>query len=258
MAYDGGAFDGWQRQPGRRTVQGVLEAALYEITGEAARVVGAGRTDTGVHATGQVVHVDIDWTDTPRALRRAWNAVLARDVAVRSLGVAPDGFHARHSATSRRYRYVVWCHPVRHPLLRRTSLHVAAPMDVDAMADAAARLVGSRDFAAFGRPVGHSPITVRRLDRLEVFACGSRIEVRLEGNAFLRHQVRRTVGLLIDVGRGRWRPGVVDDVLAGVPGAPVAWRAPAWGLTLTGVSYPDEDVIRTGARSRAPEEGERT
>lgn len=258
VAYDGGAFDGWQRQPGRRTVQGVLEAALAAITGEEARIIGAGRTDTGVHAAGQVVHFDTRWMDSLGSLERALNAVLPRDVAVRSIGIAPPGFHARHSAISRRYRYRLWCRRVRHPLVRRTSLHVAAPLDVAAMAAAAARLVGSRDFRAVGRPVGDSSVTVRRLERLAVEARGAVVDLRFEGNAFLRHQVRRTVGLLIDVGRGKWPPDVVDAVLAGRPGAPVAWRAPAWGLTLTGVSYPSDAMFGGRADDRSPQEGKRS
>lgn len=189
-------------------------------------------------------------------LRRAVNAVLPRDVAVRAIGEAPPGFHARYSAVGREYRYRIWRHPVRQPLARRMAYHVPYPLDVERMAAAAARLVGQHDFGALGRPVGSSHVTVRRLDELFVVESGPVLDLRFVGNAFLRHQVRRTVGLLIDVGRGKWPPEVVDDVLAGRAGAPVAWRAPAWGLVLTGVRYPSLSELTARASDRALKEGE--
>lgn len=220
------------------------------------QIVGAGRTDAGVHAFGQVAHFDTRWMGSCITLRRAVNAVLPRDVAIRAIGVAPPGFHARYSAVERRYRYRIWRSSVRHPLARRTVYHVPYPLDVDAMAAAAARIVGHRDFGSLGRAVAPSTLTVRRLDELVIVPKGPVLDVRFAGNAFLRHQVRRTVGLLIDVGRGKWPPEVVDDVLAGRSGAPVAWRAPAWGLVLTDVRYPSQAELAAHAIDRVLKEGE--
>lgn len=224
--------------------------------GQDVRVVGAGRTDAGVHASGQVMHFDSRWIGQPGDVRRAVNALLPRDVALLRVSEAPPGFHARYSAATRTYRYRLWCRRVRQPLVRRTSLHVPFPLDVDAMARAAVQLIGSHDFAALGRPVGGSAITVRRLDRLDVVRRGDFVDLWFVGNAFLRHQVRRTVGLLLDIGRGKWPPETVEAVLAGQAGAPTAWRAPAWGLTLTRVTYPSETEFIARAEMRAPTGGE--
>lgn len=237
-------------------MQGVIETSLAEILGHDVGIVGAGRTDAGVHASGQVLHFDSSWIGRTAELRRAANAVLPRDVAVLRLSEAPPGFHARYSATVRGYRYRLWCRPVRQPLVRRTSLHVPYPLDVEAMSAAASMLVGSHDFAALGRPMGGTTITVRRLDRLDVVARGGFVDVRFAGNAFLRHQVRRTVGLLLDIGRGKWPPEAVDAVLARREGAPLAWRAPAWGLMLTHVGYPSKAEFIARARERALMGGE--
>ena len=224
--------------------------------GQDVRIVGAGRTDAGVHASGQVMHFDSRWIGHPVDMRRAANALLPRDVALLRVSAAPPGFHARYSAATRSYRYRLWCRRVRHPLVRRTSLHVPFPLDVDAMALAAEQLIGSHDFAALGRPVGGSAITVRRLDQLDVVRHGAFVDLCFVGNAFLRHQVRRTVGLLLDIGRGKWPAEIVEAVLAGQAGAPKAWRAPAWGLTLTNVTYPSETEFIARAEMRAPTGGE--
>jgi len=202
------------------------------------------------------MHFDSRWIGQPADVRRAANALLPRDVALLRVSEAPPGFHARYSAVTRTYRYRLWCHRVRQPLVRRTSLHVPFPLDVDAMDRAAVQLIGSHDFAALGRPVGGSAITVRRLDRLDVVRRGDFVDLCFVGNAFLRHQVRRTVGLLLDIGRGKWPPETVEAVLAGQAGAPTAWRAPAWGLTLTRVTYPSETEFIARAEMRAPTGGE--
>jgi tRNA pseudouridine38-40 synthase len=239
VEYDGTDFAGWQRQSRQRSVEGVLEQAVAAVTGaQTVRVVGAGRTDAGVHATGQVAHFDTVWTGALNRLERALNAVMPPDVAVHGVEMAPDEFHARHSAIGRHYRYTIWQCPVRSPLLRRTSLHVPQVLDVDSMVAAARAIVGEHDFGAFGVPPTSGGSTVRRLERLAVRAGGPRLDIDLEATAFLRHQVRRTVGLLVDIGRGRFAPGVVCDVLARCPDAPVPRRLPPQGLVLVAVRYP--------------------
>lgn len=237
-------------------MQAALEESLEAVTGEPARVVGAGRTDAGVHATAQVAHVDIGWARSTTELQRAWNALLPRDVAVRDLGIAPFGFHARHSAEARAYEYAILAQAVRAPLTRRTTFHVPAALDHEAMGAAARRLVGQRDFGGFGKPMTRGGPTVRRMEEACVTRHGAEIRIALTANAFLRHQVRRTVGLLVDIGRGREEAGAVDAVLARTPGAPVPWRAPAQGLVLAGVRYPSDEDIERRARSRRDAEAE--
>ncbi len=238
VEYDGHDYYGWQRQAGRRTVQGTLEDGLADVTGARTAVVGAGRTDVGVHAVGQVMHFDSSWDHAGSVLQRALNAVLPRDVAVAGVGTVPDAFHARFDAVRRSYRYVLWRGAVRSPLRRRTSLHVPHALSVEAMRDAAARFVGAHDLAAFGTPPVKGGTTVRRIDRCTVEVVGAEVWIEVEGNAFLRHQVRRMVGVLLDVGRGWCAPDAVTRALAGETAAVKPRRVPAHGLTLMAVWYP--------------------
>ena len=238
---------GWQRQTSGRTVQGVLESAVAKVTSEEVPIAGAGRTDSGVHATGQVAHFDTAWIGSNKELFRALNAVLPRDVAIRSLVVAPPGFHARHSAERRVYRYSIWNGLVRSPLDRRTSFAVREALDEERMNRAAEHLIGVRDFGGFGRPMTSGGPTVRKMVRLDIARDGNMIAVVLEANAFLRHQVRRTVGFLIDVGRARHEPEHALALLAGTANGRAAWRTPARGLVLEDVHYPSEESIATAA-----------
>ena len=166
VEYDGTAYKGFQIQPCDPTVQAALEAGLGSVTHEAIRVHGAGRTDAGVHAKGQVVHFDTVWRHGLATLQRAWNANLPSDIAVRELEAVPADFHARFSARSREYRYSIYRGDVPSPLAARFSYHVVASLDLDAMAEAACSLDGQHDFAAFGRsPSGTN--TVRTVYRAQ-------------------------------------------------------------------------------------------
>lgn len=255
IEYDGTEFYGWQRQAGPRTVQGALEAALQMLTGHPVAVIGAGRTDIGVHATGQVAHFDSEWGRSTEALVKAVNAVLPPDVVLRSLAETAPDFHARYDAVGRVYRYHLYVATLRSPMARRTSFHLVPPLGVPVMAEAAMRFVGVHDFAAFGRALTAGGPTLRRIDRCTVRADGPDIWIEVDGNAFLRHQVRRMVGALIDVGQGRARPDAVSGALAGEVGAIRPRRVPAQGLTLVAVRYPVEDG---GVRAAMPgqQEGE--
>lgn len=176
------------------------------------------------------------------------NAVLPRDIALKSLGEAPVGFHARHSAIAREYRYGIWNGAERSPMARRTSFAVPDVLDEALMALAAAHLIGDHDFGGFGRPISAGGPTIRSMRRAEVARSGDRIEITFEANAFLRHQVRRTVGFLIDVGRGRLAPEHVLGMLDGSATGREAWRAPARGLVLTQVRYPVDEEITLAAQ----------
>jgi tRNA pseudouridine38-40 synthase len=231
VAYDGARFAGWQRQKNVRTVQASLEDALARVTERRAIVVGAGRTDAGVHALGQVAHARVVTRLSPAVLRRALNAVLPDDVIVRRLAEAPGRFHAQHDARWKWYRYRIAVGPVRPLLDRAYVLYVPQPLNVAAMRRAARAWVGRHDFRAFhssGQPVASTRRRVYRLRLTREKGSASRsgpflcIDVVADG--FLYHMVRRMVGALLEIGRGRPMP-------------PVAPTAPALGLCLMRVTY---------------------
>ncbi|UOM35169.1 tRNA pseudouridine(38-40) synthase TruA [Acuticoccus sp. I52.16.1] len=242
IEYDGTPYVGWQCQETGRAVQEALEDALEKFVGTATRVHGAGRTDTGVHATGQVAHVDLakDWrADT---VRDAVNAHLRPEpVAVLSAERVGDDFDARHSARARHYLYRIVNR--RPPLaLERAAWRVPQPLDVAAMNAAAAHLVGRHDFTTFRAAQCQAKSPLRTLDRLDVTRSGERIEVRASARSFLHNQVRSMVGTLVEVGIGRWQPRDVAAALAARSRPACGPVAPAVGLVLTRVDYaPQED-----------------
>ncbi len=236
VAYDGTDFLGFQWQSSGRTVQGVLEEALLQVTRQATRVIGSGRTDTGVHAQGQVIGFRTPWRHSLPDLQRAMNAVLPSDVVVREIGVAAPDWHARFSARRRFYRYTVLNQPWRSPLDRRYAHLVAGPLNLDDLQAAAEVLVGVHDFASFGRPtVGDS--TVREIFSARWSQEGSRWTFDVCGNAFLRSMVRSLVGAMLQVGTGAWPVERLATVLAGQDRALAAPPAPACGLCLMRVAY---------------------
>jgi len=239
LEYDGTDFAGWQRQAGgERTVQEVLEQALREVCGARPRVVGAGRTDAGVHAEGQVAGVGVDTRLAPAELKRALNARLPGDLAVAACGWAPPGFHARYDARSKLYRYDVWNGRTRSPLRARRAHWVPVPLDVAAMAEAAGALEGTHDFRSFQAAGSGVLDTVRTLLRAAVAGSGGReIAFELEGSGFLRHMVRNVAGTLLEVGLGRREAGGMAALLAARERAAAGPTAPARGLTLVRVSY---------------------
>jgi tRNA pseudouridine38-40 synthase len=241
LEYDGAEFEGWQIQPGgRRTVQGVLEIALARVTCERVRAVGSGRTDAGVHAEGQVASVRLETGLEPERLRRALNAVLPDDVAVRELAVAHDEFDARRDATGKLYRYSLWNAPDRAPLRRRRSLCLQRPLDLARIRVAAAQLVGSHDFASFQAAGSQVKSSVRTLRRLDVTGgAGSAVDLWFEGSGFLRHMVRNLSGTLIEVGSGRRDPEGMTTLLAARDRHRAGPTAPPHALTLVSVSYGD-------------------
>ncbi len=224
IAYDGTRFAGWQRQKGHRSVQQVLEEALHEILREKVRITGAGRTDSGVHAEEQVAHVRVRSKMPAPALKKALNAVLPEDVLVRSVSIAPRGFHARYSAKLKHYRYSIWNAPTR-PLFDRDFLtHVHPPLDLARMRRAARQLVGKRDFKAFHSSGREVSSTVRHVRSLTVTRQGRKILIDAKADGFLYHMVRRIAGVLIEAGKGK-------------PAPAVAPTAPAKGLCLIEVRY---------------------
>jgi len=244
VAYDGTDYSGLQRQANAPTVQAALEAALAQVTQEAITVVAAGRTDAGVHATGQVVAFDTAWRHGLDDLQRALNAVLPADIAVQETREAVPGFHPRYDARSRCYRYTLYNAPVRYPLARRYSLYVAALLDVAAMQQAAQALVGEHDFATFGQPP-QGEITVRRVLAAEwsgeiSFGCAQDrpwLTFDIEANAFLYRMVRSIVGTLLQVGQGKMDAEEFVAVLASCDRSRAGPTAHPHGLCLVEVRY---------------------
>jgi len=237
VAYDGTDYGGLQRQTNAPTVQAALEAALAQVTQETVTVLAAGRTDAGVHAAGQVVAFDTDWRHTLGDLQRALNAVLPVDVAVSEVEAVAAGFHPRYDAHSRRYRYSVYNAPVRCPLNRRYSLHVAAPLNVAVMQQAAQLLVGERDFATFGRPPKQGGVTIRRVLVAEWYGESARLTFNVEANAFLYRMVRSIVGTLLQVGLGRMSVQEFGVALEACDRSLAGPTAPPHGLCLMEVKY---------------------
>ena len=237
VEYDGTRYAGFQAQVGQVTIQGEIERALASVTQERIRVVGAGRTDGGVHATGQMVSFSTAWKRTPAELQRGLNALLPPDIAVRELGEAEADFHARKSALSRRYRYTIYNRPVRSPLTRLYAYHWAGPLDVAAMREAAKWLVGVHDFASFGRarPGGS---TVREVLEANCWREGDFIYIDIEADAFLRGMVRSIVGTLLLVGRGELTPQGFKEIMEAKDRSRAGDAVPAQGLCLAEVRYP--------------------
>lgn len=238
IAYDGTGYQGFQRQVGDTpTIQGTVESALERITRQRVTVKGAGRTDSGVHATGQVIAFDLAWAHSTHDLWRALNATLPDSIAVQSLEETDPAFHPRFDARSRAYEYTLYTAPVRQPLLSRYAWFVLdrKPLNLDVMQQAAARLVGEHDFATFGRPP-QGENTVREVLRSE-FTPGPVLRYHIEANAFLYRMVRRIVAALVRVGSGDL---VFDEFVTVFEAADGSWpgdTAPAHGLCLTKVTY---------------------
>ncbi len=260
IEYDGTDFAGFQTQAsGSRTVQETLSQAIATITGEMPNVVGAGRTDSGVHALGQVIHFDSATRLMTERLVSALNGVLPKDVAVSCGSDVESGFHARFSAIRRSYVYLIHNRTQRPALWNRYSLHEPRELNVGAMRDAANALVGVHDFSSFANSGGDpGSTTVRRLEKLQVRRAsgGSMIVVRCTANAFLRSMVRNLVGSLVDVGRGALSPNDLQAILDSKdrtknPSATIAAR----GLCLLKVDYAAAAADAASSAAEFDEEG---
>jgi len=240
LAYDGTNYVGWQRQENGLSIQQVLEDAFQPIAGRDGRgptVVGAGRTDAGVHALAQVASVTADIDLAPSSVLRALNVRLPADVRVLGVEEARPGFHAQFHATGKAYRYRIATSAVLSPFDRWFVWHTSEPRDVDAMRRAAAWLVGRHDFASFQARGASVADTVRCVERLEIVEAGGELIVHVAGDGFLRHMVRVMVGTLADVGAGLRDPASLTSILAARDRRAAGPTAPAAGLTLVGVRY---------------------
>lgn len=241
VEYDGTEYAGFQLQKTGRTIQGELEQGLAVVTLQQVRVTPAGRTDAGVHALGQVVHLRAVWRHPLAELRRAWNANLPEDIAIRAVAAVAPTFHARFSARSRAYRYRAYDELVRRPLLSRYAWHVQQPLATDIMDEAARLLVGRHDLAAFGRPP-QGTNTVRTVLQARCRREGGLVSIEIEADAFLQHMVRRVVAALVAVGRGRLSVDEFGDIIRARDPRRAGGLAPPNGLFLVGVRY-DPGVV---------------
>lgn len=238
IAYDGTDFLGFQIQAGGRTVQSELQRALTKIAKHPVKIIGAGRTDTGVHATGQVIAFNLNWNHSPQKLQKAFNANLPSDIIIGDLTTVNSTFHPRFSARSRQYTYTILNQPLSNVLRQRYATHIARPLNVDLMQQAGQSLIGTHNFASFGRPPQGSN-TVRTIIDLSWQVQKTELIFSITANAFLYRMVRNIVGTLLQVGMGVISVDSVKHILlaqdrarAGAPAAPN-------GLCLVNVSYDD-------------------
>jgi tRNA pseudouridine38-40 synthase len=240
LAYDGTNYVGWQRQAAGRSIQGLLESALGELDGREVVVAGAGRTDAGVHALGQVASCTVERTIEPEVMIRALNARLPADVRVLAANAVPPTFHARFNATRKTYRYRFFDGAIVSPFERLYVWHLAGVLDVDAMDEAARMLEGAHDFAAFATAGGTTRTTERTVSSSRVHRDAQALVIfEITGDGFLRHMVRAIAGSLADIGRGRWPRHKMREILESRDRAVAGPTAPAAGLFLVAVEYAD-------------------
>jgi len=238
LEYDGGGFVGWQRQENGPSIQAALEEAIASFCGETVTVHGAGRTDAGVHALGQVAHFDLAKETDAHTVREALNAHLRPDpIAVLEAAAADPGFHARYDAAQRRYRYRILNRRAPPTLDRGRVWHVAMPLDAEAMHDAAQALIGMHDFSSFRAAECQAKSPVKTLDELRVSRQGDDVCISARARSFLHHQVRNFAGTLKLVGEGKWGRADVEAALAACDRAAAGPTAPADGLYLVAVTY---------------------
>ena len=258
VEYDGGPFVGWQRQDTGPSIQGALEDAVFAFSGERVLVQGAGRTDAGVHARGQVAHFDLAADKRVEEVRGALNYHLKPNpIAVPTVEIAAPDFHARFSATWRRYRYRILNRRSRPGLDAGFVWHVPVPLDVAAMADAASALIGRHDFNSFRSVSCQAKSSLKTLDLLTVNREGDEIDIDVGARSFLHNQVRILVGTLQLVGRGQWSRKDVEEALAAKDRTRAGPTAPPTGLCLMEVRYPSPASQAARAADGASSAGQR-
>ncbi|MFZ2948408.1 MAG: tRNA pseudouridine(38-40) synthase TruA [Desulfuromonadaceae bacterium] len=240
IAYDGTNYSGWQVQPNGLAVQQVVEAALEKLLKERVQVRSSGRTDAGVHARAMAASFSTSRDLPLRAFVEGANRFLPADIAIQSACIVPEGFKPITMAHAKQYRYTIINSTVRTPLDRLYSWQVREPLDLDAMEEAAGRFVGIHDFAAFRASNCVARTTVRRIDSVVITRDGARITIDVTGGGFLKNMVRVMVGTLVDIGKGRFAPSDIDRLLRGGDRKEAGSTAPACGLCLIKVVYPDE------------------
>lgn len=241
LEYDGTAYAGWQRQPDQLTVQAAVETALHRITQTDIPVIGAGRTDSGVHALGQVASFHSDRPMTTDEWTRALNALLPADISALSTEQVPDGFNARRRAQSKLYEYRILKRRARSALERQRAWHIWGGLRVEHMREGGALLMGRHDFSSFEGPQADTEKKVCNLRCIEIIQRGDIISVRLEADRFLKQMVRAIVGTLVEVGQGKRLPHAMKTILEAKDRRAAGYTAPAHGLYLVRVDYEGTD-----------------
>ncbi len=240
IEYDGSAFSGWQYQPNVRTVQGVIEQALETMLRQKVRIQGAGRTDAGVHALGQVASFEADTELLPARLQKGISALARPEVAVVDAAIAPPGFNARFDSTGKHYQYQILSRSTPSPMRRHTSYFVPQPLDIDLMQKAGQYLIGEHDFKGFRASDCERKKTVTRLSLVSVRKEESGlIAIDIEGVAFMKNMVRIIAGTLLEIGRKRLEPEIIQTLFDTGDRTLAGPTAPAQGLTLVKVFYPE-------------------
>lgn len=257
IAYDGGGFSGWQVQPDRRTVQGVLEDAILDLTGKHVRLLAAGRTDAGVHALGQVANFRSDFNIPPEKWQPALQHRLPDDVVILDSSAVDEEFHATYSAKVKRYRYVIRLDSLESPFLRPYAWRMGGPLDVESMRTSAQSLLGTHDFRCFETDWPNKATSVRTIFDVQVrqlpdWPCWNSLPIQLTpldgvggdyvvfeiaGDGFLYNMVRAIVGTLVKVGQGRWPVNSLARIIAGQDRSQAGETAPSHGLYLVSVDY---------------------
>ncbi|RUO25205.1 tRNA pseudouridine(38-40) synthase TruA [Aliidiomarina minuta] len=243
IEYSGQNYHGWQRQQGMPTVQGKLEKALSQIANHPVDVICAGRTDAGVHATGQVVHFDVDCQRAEPAWTIGVNSNLPSDISVRWMHEVDADFDARFSASARRYRYIIYDSPTRPGIFPFGVTHSYHALDVEVMQAAAPALLGEHDFSAFRAAHCQANTPFRNVQEISVTRMGYYIVIEVKANAFLHHMVRNIVGSLIVIGKKEQQPDWLSELLAGKDRKLAAATAKPHGLYLVDVSYPEKFAL---------------
>ncbi len=241
VAYDGTAYSGWQIQPGRETIEGILNRCISELTGETVEVIGASRTDSGVHAMGNIAVFDTECSIPAEKFSYALNRRLPEDIRVQGSQEVSAAFHPRHCESRKTYEYRIYNAPFAMPSKRLYAYFTYTPLDTELMRQAAAYLAGEHDFKSFCSVDTQALTTVRRVDSVEVreeeLAAGREIVIRVAGRGFLYNMVRIIAGTLMEVGRGKLPPGRVKDILEACDRQKAGPTAPACGLTLVGYEF---------------------
>ncbi|MFZ3071411.1 MAG: tRNA pseudouridine(38-40) synthase TruA [Anaerolineaceae bacterium] len=240
LAYDGTDYNGFQRQAIKRSVQAEFEDALRKLGWQGRAIMPAGRTDRGVHAQGQVISFSLDWKHDDQTLLTALNAHLPASIAVQAVQQVAPEFHPRYNALRRTYRYQIYCQPARDPLLERYAWRLNEMPDVSLMNQSASHFLGEHDFSAFGKALKEDATTVRRIMQAEWIGDERKAAFTITGNAFLYHMVRRIVYVLVQIGLGKLPKDIVKQGLETGSTGTVS-LAPARGLTLMQVAYPEDE-----------------
>jgi tRNA pseudouridine38-40 synthase len=245
LEYDGTRYAGWQRQPDHLTIQEAIEQAIRQVSQTNVSVIGAGRTDSGVHARGQVASFRTDYDWSASSWMRALNAVLPKDIAVRSSALMDDGFHAQHDARGKLYTYRILHRPARPTIDRAFVWHIYKPLDETAMQQAAATLIGSQDFSSFEGSLTDNNNPICHLQRLGVIRHDDQILIEAYADRFLKHMVRAMVGTVVEVGLGKRTPDSLTEILRARDRSAAGQTAPPHGLCLMRVDYGQQSAEDT-------------